>query len=99
MSHGSLHQLICGRKKHSCGSSAPLFARSQSLLLIFIPSAQKPLERRHSGTLDNIQKSVTDELKGIPAEAFRHCYEQWKQRLRRCVAAQGNNFEGDNLEL
>ena len=46
-----------------------------------------------------IQKSVTDELKGIPAEAFQHCYEQWKQRLRRCVVAQGNYFEGDNFDL
>jgi hypothetical protein len=31
MSHGSLHQLIFTRKKHSCGSSAPVLARSQSL--------------------------------------------------------------------
>ena len=57
------------------------------------------LKGSHFGTLDNIQKSVTDELKGIPAEAFRHCYGQWKQRLRRCVAAQGNYFEGNNLDL
>jgi hypothetical protein len=56
------------------------------------------LKGRHLG-LDNIQKSVTDELKGIPAEAFQHCYEQWKQRLRRCVAAKGNYFEGENLDL
>ena len=54
---------------------------------------------RHFGTLDNIQKSVTDELKGITTEAFQHCYEQWKQRLRRCVAAKRNYFEGDNLDL
>jgi len=53
----------------------------------------------HFGTLDNIQKSVTDELKGIPAEVFQHCYEQWKQRLHHCVAAQGNYFEGDNPDL
>ena len=32
-------------KKHSSGSSAPLFAGSQSLRLLFIPPAQKPLER------------------------------------------------------
>ena len=57
------------------------------------------LKGRHFGTLDNIQKSVTDELKGTPAEAFQHCYEKWKQRLRHCVAAQGNYFEGDNLDL
>jgi hypothetical protein len=49
--------------------------------------------------LDNIQKSATDELKGIPAETFQHFYEQWKQRLLRCVAAQGKYFEGDNLDL
>ena len=57
------------------------------------------LKGRHVGNLYNIQKNVTDELKGIPAEAFQHYYEQWKQRLLRCVAAQGNYFEADNLDL
>jgi len=57
------------------------------------------LKGRDLVTLDNIEKSVTDELKGIPAKAFQHCYEQWKQRLCRCVAAQGDDFEGDNLDL
>ena len=32
-------------KKHSCGSSAPLFAGSESLWLLFILPTQKPLER------------------------------------------------------
>jgi transposase len=63
------------------------------------PRLKNHLKGRHFGILDNIQSSVTDELKGIPAEAFQHCYEQWKQRLLRCVAAQGNYFEGDNLDL
>ena len=63
------------------------------------PRLKNHLKGRHFGTLDNIQKSVTDELKGILAEAFQHCYEQWKQRLRHCVPAQGNYFEGDNLDL
>ena len=63
------------------------------------PWLKNHLKGRNFGTLDNIQKSVTDELKGIPAEAVQHCYEQWKQRLRQCVAAQGNYFEGDNLDL
>ena len=63
------------------------------------PRLKTHLKGYHFGTMDNIQKSVTDELKGIAAEAFQHCYEQWKQRLRHCVAAQGNYFEGDNLDL
>ena len=63
------------------------------------PWLKNHLNGRNFGTLDNIQKSVTDDLKGIPAEAFQHCYEQWKQSLLRCVAAQGNYFEGYNLDL
>jgi hypothetical protein len=57
------------------------------------------LKGRHLDTLDNIQISVTDELNGIPAEAFQHCCEQWKQRLCIYVAAQVNYFEGDKLDL
>jgi len=34
------------------------------------PRLKNHLKWRHFGILDNIQKSVTDELKGIPAEAF-----------------------------
>ena len=67
MSHGSLHQLIFDRKMHSCISSASLLVGSQSLWLLFIPPAQKPLESALFCTFNNIQKSVTEELKGKPA--------------------------------
>ena len=51
---------------------------------------------RHFGTLKNIQKSVMDMLKIIPIEDFQRCYQKWG-RLHRCVAAQGNYFEGDSI--
>jgi hypothetical protein len=47
-----------------------------------------------SKPLDNIQKSVTDELKGIPA--LLQAMEKTPPTL---VAAQGNYFEGDNPVL
>ena len=65
--------------------------------LFLFPRLKNHLKECYFGTLDNIQKSVTDELKGIAAEAFQHCYEQWKQLLRRCVAAQGNYLKGITL--
>ena len=82
------------KKKHSCGSSAPYSTDLSPCDFFLFPRLKNHLKGRHFGTLDNIQKSVTDEMKGIPAEAFQYCYEQWKQHLRRCVAAQGNYFEG-----
>jgi hypothetical protein len=41
---------------------------------VLIPRLKNHLKGYHVGTLDNIQKCVTEELKGIPAEAFQHCY-------------------------
>ena len=66
---------------------------------LLLPRLKTHMKVRHFGTLDNIQKSVNDELKDIPAEAFQHCYEHWKQRLRHCVAAKVNYFEGYNIDL
>jgi hypothetical protein len=43
---------------------------------VLVPRLNNHLKGHHFGTLDHIQKSVTDELKGIPAEAFQHCYKQ-----------------------
>ena len=76
------------------------FSQNLSPCYFFLlPWLKNLLKERHFDTFDNIQKNVTDELKDIPAEAFQHCYEHWKQCLRVCVAAQVNYFEGDNLDL
>ena len=42
---------------------------------------------------------VTDMLKIIPVEDFQRCYQKWAQRLHQCVAAQGNYFEGDTIDV
>ena len=44
-SHGSLHQWIFGRKKNIPVVPQPPYSPDLSLWLLFIPSAQKPLER------------------------------------------------------
>ena len=49
--------------------------------------------------VENIKKAVTDQLKAIPVSDFQRCYEEWEQRLWRCVASQGNYFEGDKLDV
>jgi len=48
------------------------------------------LKGRHFGTVDNIEKVVTDQLRVLLHEDFQHCYREWKQSLRRCVVSQGN---------
>ena len=62
------------------------------------PKLKFLLKGRHFGTVENIEKAVTDQLKAIPVSDYQRCYEEW-ERLRRCVASQGNYFEGDKLDL
>ena len=66
--------------------------------LLFVPKLKFYPKGRHFGTVENIEKAVTDQLKAIPVSDFQRCYEEWDQRLRRCVASQGNYFEGDKLD-
>ena len=38
-------------------------------------------------------------LKVTPVENFQRSYQKREQRLHQCVAAQGNYFEGDNIDV
>ena len=51
----------------------------------------------HFGTMENIQKIVTDELHTLMENDFQYCCVQWKKRWNHCVISHGSYFEGDNL--
>ena len=55
------------------------------------------LKGHHFGTMENIQKIVTNELNTLMENDFQYCYDQWKKRWNHCVTSQGPYFEGDNL--
>jgi len=56
------------------------------------------LKGRRFNTADEIQKNSTNELFAIPKEAFQKAFQSWQKRWERCVASEGNYFEGDKLE-
>ena len=63
------------------------------------PKLKFYLKGRHFEKVENTEKAVIDQPKAIPVSDFQRCYDEWEQRLRRCVASQGNYFEGDKLDL
>ena len=78
----------------------PPYSPGLSLCDFFLfPKLKFHLKGRHFGTVENIEKAVSDQLKAIPVSDYQHCHEDWEQRLRRCVASQGTYFEGDKLDL
>jgi transposase len=90
----------CLAKKGISVVPQPPYSPDLSPCDIFLfPKLKFHLKGCHFGTVDNIQKVVTDQLRALVHEDFQHCYREWEQRLRRCVASQGNYFEGDNVDL
>jgi len=100
LSHCHLRERIFGPKKGISVVPRPSYSPDLSPCDFFLFSKLKfDLKSRHLGTVDNIQKVVTDQLRALPHEDFQHCYWEWEQRLRRCVASGGNYFEGDKVAL
>jgi len=58
------------------------------------PKLKSTLKGRRFDTFNEIQKNSTKELFAIPKEAF----QSWQKRWERCVASEGNYFEGDKFE-
>ena len=59
----------------------------------------KDLKGCHFGTVENIETAVSGQPKVIPVSDFQRRYKEWEQRFQRCIASQGNYFEGDTLDL
>jgi hypothetical protein len=67
--------------------------------LFLFPKLKFYLKGRHFGTVENIETAVILNLKAIPISDFERRYEEWEQRLRRCVVSEDNFFEADKLDL
>ncbi|XP_050522590.1 protein GVQW3-like [Daktulosphaira vitifoliae] len=59
------------------------------------PRMKLEVKGTHFESIEAIQAAVTRVLMDIPVEAFQKCYDAWKMRWARCIAAQGDYFEGD----
>ena len=46
--------------------------------------------------LSDIQRNVKTSLRGIPETDFQDCFRKRHHRLTKCIAAQGEYFEGDS---
>jgi len=62
------------------------------------PKLKSTLKGRRFNTFDEIQKNSTKELFAILKEVFQKAFQSWQKRWERCVASDGNYFEGDKVE-
>lgn len=77
-------------KKTSERKASALFTRLESMWLFLFPRLKNHLKGCNFRTLQN--SNSRNQPKAIPVSEFQHCYEEWKNHLRRCVASRGSLF-------
>ena len=60
------------------------------------PKIKKILKGRHFDDIDGIRTNTTAALKAILQNKFQNCFEVWTRPWHRCIASQGEYFEGDH---
>ena len=60
------------------------------------PKIKEILKGMNFDDIDDIRSNTTAALKAIPQNQFQNCFEGWTRRWHRCVASQGEYFEGDH---
>jgi hypothetical protein len=63
------------------------------------PKIKEILKGRHFDDIDNIRSHMTAALKAIPQNQSQNCFEGWTRRWHRCIASQGEYFEGDRSDI
>ena len=61
------------------------------------PKMKRPMKGERFDDVEAIKKKSLEELKSIPEEDFQRAFLQWKRRWEKCIATQGEYFEGDTV--
>ncbi len=46
------------------------------------------------GSVEAVKEELARILRAIPETEWARCFESWKKRMRRCLAASGDYFDG-----
>ena len=61
-----------------------------------LPKIKEIMKGRRFDNIDDIRSNSTAAPKAIPQKQFQNYFEWWNRRWHRCIASQGEYFEGDH---
>ena len=56
---------------------------------------KKTLKGKRFADVEEVKQKIAEALKGSQIDEFKHCLEQWEKHLDKCIAFNGEDFEGD----
>lgn len=46
-------------------------------------------------TVEEVKQKSLEDIKKTTKSEFQNCFEQWENRLNKCITVNGDYFEGD----
>lgn len=62
------------------------------------PKLKRPMKGKRFESVDEIQEKSLEQLNSISQDEFSGSFTQWKHRWEKCIASQGEYFEGDDVQ-
>jgi hypothetical protein len=59
------------------------------------PKLKLTMKGKRFASIPEIEAAATTRLKGLTIDDFKNCFKKWQERWYKCVASQGDYFEGD----
>jgi len=56
---------------------------------------EKTLKGKRFATVKEVKTVSQEPLNNIKLRQFQRCFTQWEKRLDKCIASNGEYFEGD----
>ena len=66
---------------------------------ILFPKLKLPIQGTRFQSIEDIKENWRRELKSIPGNAFKKCFDDWVIRWHKCIISEGASFEGDEINL
>ena len=63
------------------------------------PKLKLPIRGTRFQSIEDIEENSRRELKSIPENAFKKCFDDWIIRWHKCIISGGAYFEGDKINL
>ena len=67
--------------------------------VFLFPKLKLPLQGTHFLSIEDIEENSRLELKSIPENAFKKCFDDWIIRWHKCIISGGTYFEGDKTNF
>ena len=58
---------------------------------------KKTLKGKRYATVEEVKTASQEALNNIKLQQFQRCFTQWEKRLDKCIASNGEYFEGDQV--